>query len=326
MPEVRSPFAAAPPEGLRTSPLAVLAEAPLPPVVVGASGVRSISGAVYAVELGYRPLCLDVHLPPSGTPEPFPVVLYIHGGAFLLGDRRSLPPPLERLDIFERMPLEGFAVASADYRLSGEVRFPGQLHDLKAAIRWLRLRAHELGIDGTRIAAWGESAGGHLAAMLGTTSTHPATDGTIGLVGASSAVQAVVDWYGPTDFAAMDRQAPPDSAMLHDDPGSPESLLIGGAVQGSPELVRPADPASWADASTPPFLIQHGTQDRFVPFGQSVHLDEALRAVGARSQLLAIDGADHVFEGHADDEALLRPVLTFLRESLARSGGAPGPG
>ena len=247
---------------------------------------------------------------------PVPVVLYIHGGAFLMGDRRHLPPPLDRLDLFDRLPREGFAVASADYRLSGEVRFPGQLHDLKAAVRWLRARADELGINPLRIAAWGESAGGHLAAMLGTTSAHPGTDGAVGLTGASSAVGAVVDWYGPTDFAAMDRHAPPDSAMVHDDPGSPESILIGAPVQERPDLVLAADPATWAGPDAPPFLIQHGTRDRLVPFGQSVHLDAALRAAGGRCVLLPVDGADHVFDGHDDDEALLAPILRFLRDEL----------
>jgi acetyl esterase/lipase len=317
MPEVTPRFPAPPPDDLRSSPLAKLAGAPLPSVVVHPSGVRTIPGAIFAVELGYRPLCLDVHLPPAtlGTASS-PVVLYVHGGAFLLGDRRSLPPPLERLDLFQRLPLEGFAVASADYRLTGEVRFPGQLHDLKAAIRWLRARSEELGIDPTRIAAWGESAGAHLAALLGTTGAHPETDGSVGLTGPSSSVKAVVDWYGPTDLAAMDRQAPADSAMRHDDPGSPESLLIGAPVQEHPELVRTADPASWAGRSAPPFLIQHGTRDRFVPFGQSVHLDDALRAAGVPSRLMPVVGADHVFEGHADDETLLEPVLAFLREVL----------
>jgi acetyl esterase/lipase len=277
---------------------------------------------VFAVELGFRPLCLDLHLPPAGTTAgPVPVVLWVHGGAFLLGDRRALPPVLERLDLFDRLPREGFAIAAADYRLSAEVRFPGQLHDLKAAVRWLRSRAGELGIDPERVAAWGESAGGHLAAMLGTTSGRPDAEGAVGLTdpaGAapSSAVQAVVDWYGPTDFAAMDRHTPADTGMTHDDPGSPESLLIGGPVQEHPDRVLGADPATWATAGTPPFLIQHGTRDRLVPFGQSVHLDAALRAAGVRSELVAVHGADHVFEGHADDEALLAPVLAFLRDVL----------
>jgi acetyl esterase/lipase len=317
MPQVTTSFPAPPPAGMEESPLARLAEGPLPAVRTSPSGVRTIPAAIYAAELGFRPLCLDMHLPPLAAVEgPVPVVLYIHGGAFLLGDRRHLPPPLERLDLFDRLPREGFAVASTDYRLSGEIRFPGQLHDLKAAIRWLRIRAHELGIDPARIAAWGESAGGHLAAILGTTSAHPETDGLVGLSGSSSAVGAVIDWYGPTDFAAMDRHAPPDSEMVHDDPGSPESILIGAPVQDRPDLVAAADPASWAGPDAPPFLIQHGTRDRLVPFGQSVHLDAALRAAGARSILVPVDGADHVFDGHDDDEALLAPVLRFLRDEL----------
>lgn len=317
LPEARSPFPVPPPDSIRDSPLGRLPWASLPGPLVHPSGVRTIPGAVFAVELGFRPVCVDVHLPPVGLVDgPVPVVLYVHGGAYLVGDRRYLPPPLERLDLFRRLPLEGVAVASADYRLSGESPFPTQLHDLKAAVRWLRARSPELGVDAGRIAAWGESAGGHLAAMLGVTSAHPQTDGTVGVIGPSSAIAAVVDWYGPTDFAAMDAQAPSDATMTHDDPGSPESLLIGGPVPEHPDLTRAADPAAWAGADAPPFLIQHGVLDRLVPYGQSVHLHDRLTALGVRSQLIAVEGADHGFDGHTDDEALLAPVLRFLRHEL----------
>jgi len=316
LPEVPTLYPAPPPDSVRESPLARLGSLRPPEVRRDASGLGWVIGAPYAVELGFRPMCLDVHLPAPGG-RPAPVVLFLHGGAFMVGDRRELSPPLERLDIFRRLPLEGFAIATADYRLSAEVRFPGQLHDLKAAVRWLRAWAPELGIDGDRVAVWGESAGGHLAAMLGTTSAHPATDGTLGVVGPSARVQAVIDWYGPTDFAAMDRQAPVDSGMTHDDPGSPESLLVGAPVQERPDLVAAADPACWATADCPPFLIQHGTRDRLVPFGQSVHLHERLVSLRVPSRLIPIQGADHGFEGHHDDEALLAPVLDHLRDALA---------
>ena len=153
-----------------------------------------------------------------------------------MGSRTLLPPILERADLFGRLVASGIAVASIDYRLSGEARFPAQLHDVKAAIRWLRGRGQEVGIDPDRIAVWGESAGGHLATMATVTSASRDSRARSASRGVSSAVSAGVDWYGPTDFAAMDRDAPADSAMTHDDPDSPESELIGAPVQDRPDL------------------------------------------------------------------------------------------
>ena len=115
---------------------------------------------------GYRPLRLDLYLPPV-TRRPAPLVVWIHGGAFMHGDRTALPPLLEQERLFTRLPLAGFAVASVEYRLSSEAHFPAQLEDVQAAIRWLRARHAELDIDPLRVAAWGESAGGYLAAFAG---------------------------------------------------------------------------------------------------------------------------------------------------------------
>jgi acetyl esterase/lipase len=286
----------------------------LPQVQLLDHGVRLRSGAIYAVRTGYRPLRLDLYLPPMAR-EPVPTVVWIHGGAFMHGDRTALPPLLEQVRIFTKLPLSGFAVASVEYRLSGEAPFPAQLEDIQAAIRWLRRRHEELEIDPNRMAAWGESAGGHLAAFAGVAGRRGPARGVQG-DDPPADVAAVVDWYGPTDFSLMDRQAPPDSLMRHDDPDSPEARLIGAPVQDRPDLVSRADPCRWVTAEAPPFLIMHGTHDRLVPVGQSELLAQRLREAGVAVELRCIEGADHVFEGYVGGAALVEEVIAFLSRML----------
>jgi acetyl esterase/lipase len=129
-------------------------------------------------------------------------------------------------------------------------------------------------------------------------------------------VAAVVDWYGPTDFAAMDRQAPDDSMMCHDDPDSPESRLVGAPVQERPDLVARADPCQRATADAPPFLIMHGTRDRWVPFGQSEMLATRLRELGVAVDFRPIEGADHVFLDDPRGPQLVDEVVAFLVRML----------
>ena len=153
-------------------------DAPLPPARAAAAGTRVLPGVPYAALPGIRPLELDVWLPPESR-TPSPAVLFLHGGGWRAGSRHLAGPAFSGAQPtpFEQLARAGIAVASADYRLSGEARWPAQLHDVKAAVRWLRARAGELGIDGERIAAWGESAGGHLAELLGLTMDDPALEG-----------------------------------------------------------------------------------------------------------------------------------------------------
>lgn len=293
-----------------------LTRGPLPDVQLRDHGVRLREGAVFSVRQGFRPLRLDLYLPPRTRP-PAPVVVWLHGGAFMYGDRTALPPLLEQERIFTRLPLAGLAVAAIDYRLSSEATFPAQLEDVQASILWLRARHRELGVDPTRIATWGESAGGHLAAFAGVAGrANPTPRDEVEFADLTTEIQAVVDWYGPTDFAAMDRQAGPISRMLHDDPDSPESRLIGAPVQDRPDLVEQADPARWATSSAPPFLIMHGTHDGLVPFGQSEYLAGRLQELGVRVRFRPIEGADHVFEGYGEGGALVDEVVEFLTQEL----------
>ena len=221
-----------------------------------------------------------------------------------MGSKEGLefdPPPLDFLT-------RGYALASINYRLSQHARFPAQIEDCKAAVRWLRAQADPFKLDPNRFAAWGPSAGGHLAAMLGTTGHTTAFD-----VGENldlpSRVQAVVDYFGPTDFLQMDSQRLPDG-MLHDAPDSPESQLAGGPIQENRDKVVRANPITYVTRRVPPFLVVHGDQDPLVPYGQSLLLVEALRKAGADVIFYTVAGAGH--GGFTDPQV---PELT--REFLA---------
>ncbi len=274
----------------------------------GGSVIREVP---YASPPGYRPLLLDLYLPAW---RPCPAVVWVHGGAFLMGSRRFCPNPRAGGAVSPACR-PGIAVASIDYRLSGEAPFPAQLHDVKSAIRWLRVRGSEVGIDPDRLAVWGESAGGHLAAMATVTSGVEELEGDIGVGGAPSSVTAGIDWYGPTDFAAMDQDAPADSAMTHDAPDSPESLLIGHRFRNArtwlpaPTLhLRPAGDAAAAHPARDPGPAG--------PVGQSVRLVDVLRAAGADVTFLPEEGLDHVFDGATDEARILGAAIAFLRGHL----------
>lgn len=267
----------------------------------------------YAQPEGFRPLTLDVTTP--GQAGPYPTVVWIHGGGWQRGHYSMSNRIVERTGRFDALLEAGYAVARIAYRLSGEAQFPTQLYDCKAAVRYLRQHAAALHLDPARFAAMGESAGGHLACMLGLTGNRPELEGNVGIAGPSSAVQAVVDWYGPTDFLTMDEQAPPSTFQPHNAPDSPEARLVGAPIQQDKARTRAASPISYVSASAPPFLIQHGTADRIVPIGQGRELAGALEAAGAKVTMIEIAGADHCFWG-VDPAPIMPRVLTFLKAHL----------
>ncbi len=213
---------------------------------------------------------LDIYWPADHA-APYPVIVHIHGGAFMAGDKgdTQLGPTLQALD-------RGYAVVSINYRMSGEATFPALIHDTKAAIRWVRAHADEHGFDPARVAVWGGSAGGYLALMAGVSDGIDELDDlSLGNPEHSSAVQAVVAWFPPTNFLLMDAQLEASGfiqtpASAHSGPESPESLILGEQITRIPELVLVANPETYVRHALPPFLIQHGTADDTVPYQQSL--------------------------------------------------------
>ena len=237
-------------------------------------------------EVDGKPLLLDLYLP-KDVKQP-PLLVWIHGGGWRSGDkgRGGILVPLGLKN--------GYACASINYRLSGEATFPAQIHDCKAAIRWLRAHAKEYGYDATRIGVGGSSAGGHLVALLGTSGGDKQLEGTVGKhTDQSSQVQAVLDMWGPTDFLQMDAHALPNARFKHNDPRSPESLLLGGPVLENKDKVSQANPITYIDKQDPPFLIIHGSKDPLVPVHQSQLLDTALKKAKVPVQLIVVEGGGH---------------------------------
>jgi len=252
---------------------------------------------------GHPRQALDLYLPDLG--HAMPLIVWIHGGAFRMGGKEDRVP-LEMLE-------QGYAIASLNYRLSQHALFPAQIEDCKAAVRWLRGHADTYGLDPLRFASWGESAGGHLAAMLGTAGHERSLE--VGEhLDRSSCVQAVLDFFGPTDFLQMDAQRLPEG-MVHDAADSPESQLVGGPIQERPAKVARANPVTYVTPEAPPFLIVHGDRDPLVPYGQSLLLVDALRAAGVPVTFYTVVGAGH---GGFDDPQI--PILAheFLAANLRR--------
>ncbi|MCX7885842.1 MAG: alpha/beta hydrolase, partial [Verrucomicrobiae bacterium] len=247
-------------------------------------GVKAHRDVPYIAN-GHERQKLDLFLPekPAG---PLPLIIWIHGGGWAAGSKEGCPPL--RAGYVER----GYAVASIGYRLSGDAIFPAQIEDCKSAVRWLRANAKQYGLDPDRFAVWGSSAGGHLAALLGTSGDVKAFDVGENLH-VTSRVQAVCDYYGPTDFLQMDAHAPPDARLKHDSPASPESRLIGGPIQENKEKVARANPITYVTPDDPPFLIVHGDADPVVPIHQSKLLFEALKKAGVPVRFHTIKGAGH---------------------------------
>ncbi|MBT7299576.1 MAG: alpha/beta hydrolase fold domain-containing protein [Victivallales bacterium] len=246
---------------------------------------------------------LDLYVPkePKGN-DPLPVLVYIHGGGWKNGDKNG-----GGRRVAEFVASGKYAGASIGYRLTGEAKWPAQLHDCKAGIRWLKANAGKYNIDPERIAVWGTSAGGHLVSMLGVTNGREDMEGTLGEhLAQDSQVACVLDWYGPSNLFTIHEQRGRVQKQ------SPESLLIGGYAKDVPEMGRSASPITHVTARCPPFLIAHGDRDGTVPFAQSVEFVEAMRKAGVDPApvLLQFEGAGHGKGIGGPD--LTRIMTTFL--------------
>ena len=280
-------------------------------------GVRPPRGIVAMRDLEYarvdgKSMRLDIY-GPRASKKPLPLVVWIHGGAWQNGDKRSC--------LARRLADQGYVVASINYRLSHEAIFPAQIYDCKAAIRWLRANAGKYHIDPNRIGVWGASAGGHLAALLGTSGDVEDLEGSLGPQKVSSRVQAVCDYYGPTDLIQMDAHAPRYSRLRHDAPYSPESRLIGGPIQQNKEKVARANPIRYVSKDDPPFLIVHGDRDPIVPIHQSKLLKDALAKQGVDVSFSTISGAGHGFGRRRNVERMVEAFFAKHLKSAPPTSG-----
>jgi len=246
----------------------------------------------YGTESGAQRL--DIYLPEEGD-GPFPMLIHIHGGGFAMGDKRD-----DHMDAYLTGIKRGYAVASIEYRLSGEAIFPAAVLDCREALRFILAHGPEYKLDTDKISVIGGSAGGNLAAMMGMNIPNgwfPGEDKEK-TYGELPTVKAAVDQFGPMDFKTMDAQARENkiSRADHDEPFSPESQYLGIPVPDAPQsLCDSANPATYAGERMCPMLVQHGTVDRLVPYAQSVEFIEGLRSrgLGDKVEFVPIEGADH---------------------------------
>jgi acetyl esterase/lipase len=292
-----------------------------PQTISYAGGVTAIRDLVYESLPGFRPLTLDLYLPHRGPKDyPKPLLIFIHGGSWLSGDARhgggfdDFPQVLASL-------ADTYVVASINYRLSGEARFPAQIQDVKTAVRWARVHAGDYGIDTTRIAVWGEEAGGELAGLAGTGCGVQMLEPP-GAQEPSDCVQAVILWHGISDLATLaadSGRAPAPGSAPGPMPPAPtaEGAYLGcEPVQCPPGLVRNTSPIAFVSATSPPFLIQHGT-GKDVPPIQSQKLYQALTDAHVPSSLVSY-GPETADPGKASLERLRQ----FLAATFPKSDPA----
>jgi acetyl esterase/lipase len=264
---------------------------------------RHLTDIPYASVDG-RTLSLDLHLP-GGVVQP-PLVVFLHGGAWSSGDKKSYP---------EFLLAQGFAVASVEFRSSREARFPANVHDIKAAIRFLRAKQAEHGYRAARIALAGVSSGGHLAALVGTSDGAEELEGQVGThLRESSAVQALISWYGASNLSTILAQSTEAGRGVRE---PALKLLLGALPEEVPELATLASPIAHVDAGDPPAILLHGDQDRQMPVNQTLELEGAYRKAALPVEMVIVHGAGHGGDAFYAGDAGSR-VIEFLRRNIGR--------
>jgi acetyl esterase/lipase len=234
-------------------------------------------------------LKLDVYKPKAASNKPRPCIVWIHGGGWQNGDKAS-----GRGRLAGYVASGDFVGVSVGYRLTDKGSWPAQIHDCKAAIRWIRANSEKLGIDANKIGVWGSSAGGHLVSHLGSSGDVKEVEGELGTTGVSSRVACVVDFCGPSDFAAFGLDAP-----RMNEPGQPVYKLLGGPAKEKGDAAKQASPITFVSKDDPPFLIVHGTADRTVPIKQAELLHEAQKTAGVDTTFVKIEEGGHGIGGPA---------------------------
>lgn len=316
---------------------------PAPPVSFG-NGVTAIPGLTYWEPVGYRGLTLDLYLPPRSVPQPsdgFPLVVYIHGGGWLQGNSHRLSPFVDFPGVLASLSARGYVVASIEYRLSSEAKFPAQAQDVKAAIRWLRINASKYAIDPTRVMTWGVSAGGHLSGLAavschvqafapeqsGSPIAADASSDPIVSSNVSDCVQGAVAWYGVFDMATIAEQAKQDKAMSRDVPDVPEWQLVGcfGNQKCSPAQIAEASPVSFVNHASAPMLLIVGSEDRTVPYHQTLEMADKLKSAGVKHELIVMPGVKHSLIGATPEQTrdanlkALDATFRFIDETIGNA-------
>ncbi len=296
-------------------------------------GVSGVFDLVYDRPRGYRPLTLDLYHPGVRSTG-LPLVVFVHGGGWNGGDKRQAAGFTDFPRELAMLAAQGYVVASVSYRLSGEARFPAAVHDVKTAIRWLRAQ-EGLGIDTTRVALWGDGAGGQLAALAGVTCGVASFDpqarrADTGEV-PSVCVQAVIDWYGASDLQTLsaDNKGGADAngfkpveQGFQAPPSSDEGGYLGCEPASCPPMVaRLASPLAFITGSSPAFLIQHGEADTVIPAAQSQKLHDALRQANVPAELITYPGVGHNFSRNGVPDAdtqrvAMEKVISFLAQTF----------
>jgi acetyl esterase/lipase len=259
---------------------------------------------------------LDIYLPDNSI-EKTPVIISIHGGAFMFGDKKDeqITPMLEGVK-------KGYAIIGLNYRLSDESKFPSQINDIKAAIRWVKANANKYNFDVNKIILWGGSAGGNLASLAGTSAgVKELEDVSLGNASFTSNVQVVIDWFGPIDFSTMDAQFTESKKGIanHGEENSPESKVIGGKLSENLNLIKKANPETYISIDDPYFYIQHGSEDENVPTQQSENFYKALVNVLGKEKVLfeILKGAKHggtAFESKENTDKIFNYLDKILKD------------
>jgi acetyl esterase/lipase len=287
---------------MRSLVLCLLAGFALPATATAATGptIREETAIGFG-KGGDTNLKLDLAMPAEGA-GPFPAVVCIHGGGWVGGKRQEMNQTIRTL------AGRGFVAVTPDYRLAtAQARFPAQVEDCKAAVRWLRANAATYKIDPNHIGAVGFAAGGHLACMLGVTDKNDGLDGSGGNADWSSQVQAVVSFFGPTDLTANDWGLDVSARNL--------VPLLGGTAAEKPEAYRKASPLNYAGKNAAPLLLFHGAADKMVPLDQSRRLAEKVASAGGSAQLVVVEGEGHGFRPEKLVQCLGK-MVTFFDERL----------